>query len=152
MKWISLGASFTVHTVHNSQFNMKVSVFDTYVRKANSDTAHFDIIVPEGKNSLEEVIAFGKNYLESIGEVNRNIATTECQFCHIEEPTAEMLEDIGRQGYHVLVMEDIPAVLPTNPTRRNLIEHIRAKSMNLRFANFKGRTEDELREMVANLP
>lgn len=130
---------------------MKVSVFDTYVLKSNGDTAHFDILVPEGKNSFEEVIAFGKIYLESIGEANRNIATTECQFCHIEEPTAEMLEDIGRQGYHVLVMGDIPAVLPANPTRRNLIEHIRAQSMNLRFANFKGRTEEELWEMVRAL-
>ena len=131
---------------------MKVSVFDTYVRKSNGSTAHFDIIVPEGKHSLGEVIAFGKNYLQSLGEGERPISSAECQFCHIEEPTAEMLGDIGQQGYHVLEMEDIPAALPADPTRRQLIEHIRAKNVALRFANFQGRTAEELWGMIVTLP
>ncbi len=130
---------------------MKVSVFDTYVIKSNGDTAHFDIIVPEGKNSLEEVVAFGKNYLAAIGEGGRPISAAECQFCHIEVPTAEVLGDIGRQGYHVLEMEDIPAKLSANPTRRQLVEHVRARSGEMRFASFQGRTEGELWAMIGAL-
>lgn len=130
---------------------MKVTVFDTYVVKSNGDTAHFDIIVPEGQARFDVVVAYGKNYLASIGETGRDISASECQFCHIEEPTAEMLADIGQQGYHILEMEDIPAKLPANPTRRNLIEHVRAKSVELRFANFRGRTEAELWEMIGAL-
>ena len=129
---------------------MKVSVFDTYVLKSNGDTAHFDIIAPEGKNNLEEVIGFGKNYLDSIGEAGQNISAAECQFCHIEAPTQEMLEDIERQGYHILIMDDIPAALPVSPTRRNLIEHIRAKSVEFRFANFRGQNEEELLKIIAS--
>lgn len=130
---------------------MKVSVFDTYVVKTNGDTAHFDIIAPEGKNSLEEVIGFGKNYLASIGEAGQNISAAECQFCHIEAPTPEMLADIERQGYYVLIMGDIPAALPESPSRRNLIEYIRAKSVEFRFANFRGQTEEELWGMLERL-
>ena len=37
---------------------MPVSVFDTYVKKSNGDTLHFDIIIPEGKYNHEEVLAF----------------------------------------------------------------------------------------------
>jgi Domain of unknown function (DUF2024) len=97
---------------------MKVSVFDTYVLKSNGDTAHFDILVPEGKNSLKEVLAFGKNYLERLGVGGQPISEAKCRFCHIEEPTQEVLDSIEQQGFHVIVMDDIPAKLPDQPTRR----------------------------------
>ena len=127
---------------------MNVSVFDTYVLKSNGDTAHFDIIVPEGKNSLDEVLAFGKEYLHSLGEGDRPISAAECQFCHIEQPTQEMLESIGRQGYYILEMTDIPAKLQENPTRRQLIEHLRARCGELWFADFRGKDMGELLEFL----
>jgi Domain of unknown function (DUF2024) len=123
---------------------MKVSVFDTYVLKSNGSTAHFDILVPEEKNSLEEVLAFSKTHLERLGEGSQSISAAECQFCHIEEPTQEVLNSIEQQGFHVIVMDDIPAKLPDQPTRRQLIEHLRAKSEGLRFANFRGKTAEDL--------
>ncbi len=118
---------------------------------SNGDTAHFDILVPEGKNSLEEVLTFGKTYLESLDEGRQPISAAECQFCHIEEPTQEVLDSIEQQGFHIIVMEDIPAKLSDEPTRRQLIEHLRAKSEALRFANFKGKTEGDLWALVSEI-
>jgi hypothetical protein len=130
---------------------MKVSVFDTYVLKSNGDTAHFDILVPADKHSLEEVIAFGKKYLHSLGEGNQSISAAECQFCHIEEPTQAVLDGISQQGFYILEMDTIPKELPSAPTRRQLIEHIRANSSELRFADLRGKDEGVLRGVIDSL-
>ncbi|MEQ1744776.1 MAG: DUF2024 family protein [Saprospiraceae bacterium] len=128
---------------------MHVSVFDTYVRKPDGSTAHFDIIVPEGA-APEQVLAFGKNHLAASG-IAGDISAKECQFCHIEEPTADMLTDIERQGFYILALDDIPDVLPETPNRRQLIEHLRARSEAHRFANFRGVGEEEIRGILAEL-
>lgn len=130
---------------------MKVSVFDTYVLKSNGDTAHFDILVPADKHNLEDVIVLGKKYLHSLGEGSQSISAAECQFCHIEEPTQAVLDGISQQGFYILEMDTIPKELPVNPTRRQLIEHIRARSVELRFADFRGKDEVALKEIVASL-
>jgi len=128
---------------------MPVSVFDTYIRKPDGSTAHFDIIVPEGTDAFL-VLAFGQSYLAEAG-ISGALSTKECQFCHIEEPTPDMIADIGARGYHILAFEDIPADLPENPTRRQLIEHLRARSEEHRFANFRGVGEEEIRGILINL-
>ncbi|MFN0015375.1 MAG: DUF2024 family protein [Saprospiraceae bacterium] len=128
---------------------MQVSVFDTYIRKPDGFTAHFDIIVPEGTAS-EQVLAYGKTHLSAAG-VAGNISAKECQFCHIEEPTADMIADINRQGFHILAFDDIPAELPETPTRRQLIEHLRSRSEAHRFANFRGVGEEEIRGILTSL-
>lgn len=128
---------------------MPVSVFDTYIRKPDGSTAHFDVIVPDGTEA-EKVLAFGKIHLEETG-VTGEISAKECQFCHIEEPTPEMLADIGARGYHILTFDDIPADLPENPNRRQLIEHLRARSEAHRFANFRGVGEEEIRAILTQL-
>lgn len=128
---------------------MEVAVYDTYVVKPNGDTAHFDIIVPK-ETSLEEALAFGKKHL--IGQAPEGILSTEeCQFCHVETPTPEMIADIKKQGYFILEMDDIPANLPTKATRRQLIEHIRAHSVQHRFANFRAVQEQELWAILQGL-
>lgn len=129
----------------------KVAVFDTYVKRSDGDTVHFDIIVPYGKYSPEEVMAFGRQYLEYIGENSGAISAKECQFCHIEEPSADILDSIACKGYYILVMEDIPGLLPDNPSRTQLIQHIRANSEQHRFANFRGWDEARLRNLLAEL-
>lgn len=130
---------------------MKVAVFDTYVKKTNGDTAHFDIIVPDGRHGEDEVIAFGRRYLESIGEGRSTLSTRECQFCHIEDPSPVILESINREGYYILEMEDIPGKLPPMPGRTQLILHIRAHSEQHRFANFRGWDEERLQALLAEL-
>jgi len=128
---------------------MSVSVFDTYIRKPDGSTAHFDIIVPEGTGAAQ-VLAFGQMHLAD-SRISGIISMKECQFCHIEEPTPEVLADIEAQGYHILPFEDIPANLPENPTRRQLIEHLRARSEAHRFANFRGVSEEEIQGILSSL-
>ena len=86
---------------------MKVAVFDTYVKRSNGDLAHFDIIVPKGQYKHEEILDFGRQYLESINEKESQLTSEECQFCHIETPTQEIVDDILQKGYYILVMEDV---------------------------------------------
>ena len=128
---------------------MQVAVFDTYVLKPEGSTLHFDIIVPK-EISLEQVLEFGRLYLATVAPGGQ-ISARECQFCHIEEPTPEMIGGILREGYFILGFEDIPAELPAEPTRRQMIEHLRARSEAHRFANFRGVQEEELREMIRRL-
>lgn len=128
---------------------MQVSVFDTYIRKPDGSTFHFDVIVPK-ETPAEQVLTFGKAYIDA-NAPGGHISARECQFCHIEEPTPEMVSDILRQGYHILGFDDIPAVLPEQPTRRQLIEHIRANSEEHRFVNFRGVEEGALWEIIRGL-
>ncbi len=127
---------------------MKVAVFDTYVKKSNGDTAHFDIIVPEGRYADEEILEFGIQYLRKIGETGSQVSTKECRFCHVEEPTPQITQSIEDMGYYILEMEDIPATLPQQPTRRNLIQHLRAISEEHRFASFSGVPNEEVRRLI----
>jgi hypothetical protein len=86
---------------------------------------------------LEEVLTFGKTYLESFGEGRQPISAAECQLCHIEEPTQEVLDSIEQQGLHIIVMDDIPAKLPERPSRWQLVEDLRAKDYGLRILKAK---------------
>lgn len=88
---------------------MRVAVFDTYVKKSNGSLAHFDIIVPNGKHTIEEILAFGREYLDTINEGRAQLSTEECRFCHIEQPTPEIAQSINAKGYYILEMADIPA-------------------------------------------
>lgn len=67
---------------------MKVAVYDTYVVKKDGKTMHFDVIVPEGE-SHERVLAFGREYLKSVGQEGQALTARECEFCHVESASAE---------------------------------------------------------------
>jgi Domain of unknown function (DUF2024) len=136
---------------HQTASNMKVAVWDTYVKGQQGHVLHFDIIVPEALKDSATVFSFGKKYLETMGEPSASLSTQECQFCHIEAPSNDIVQDIQANGYHILEMDPIPATLPANPSRRDLIMHLRGHSAQFRFANFQGMTEDSLRKLVAEL-
>jgi hypothetical protein len=129
---------------------MKVDVWDTYVTKNDGNVMHFDIIVPENIKDRGMVYQFGKAYLASKNESGSHLDTDECQFCHIEEPTVEMLESIENKGYFILEMEEIPVVLPENPTRRQLILHLRAFHKAYRFASFVGKSMEDVQFLLKN--
>ena len=57
---------------------MKVAVYDTYVVKKDGKTMHFDVIVPEGE-SHERVLAFGREYLKSVGQEGQTLTTQGMQ-------------------------------------------------------------------------
>ena len=130
---------------------MKVSVFDTYVRRKDGVTMHFDIIVQKENASFEEVAWIGKKFLEVEGLQGATLTSKECEFCHIEEASDEIIAAIDQQGYYILKMENIPSDCPENPTRWQLILYIRATSSEYRFANFRGYTQEQLLELKEQL-
>ncbi|MEP2771431.1 MAG: DUF2024 family protein [Fulvivirga sp.] len=83
---------------------MKVSVFDTYVKKPSGGMMHFDIIVPEN-TPVDKVFEFGKNYLEIKGVGSEALQTQLCNFCHVEHLQEHMAEDIDKKGYYILEMQ-----------------------------------------------
>ena len=127
---------------------MQTAVWDTYVKKKDGNVMHFDIIVPDSIKDEQVIYGYGKTYLAKNGETESSLDMEECRFCHIEEPTPEMKEAINTQGYYILEMDEIPATLPLNPLRRDLILYIRAHYKEYRFANFQGKTTEEIQHLL----
>lgn len=128
---------------------MSVAVWDTYITKKNGDAMHFDIIVPDTMTEAATIYKYGKAYLKSKNEAEASLESQECQLCHIESPTTEMLDSINQQGYFILEMEDISATLPPNPSRRDLILHLRSFYKDYRFADFKGKTLEDVQGLLS---
>ncbi|QSE96342.1 DUF2024 family protein [Fulvivirga lutea] len=83
---------------------MQAAVYDTYVTKKDGNLMHFDIVVPA--NELpKKVLIYGQNYLESKNQQGQSITTKECQFCHIEEASPEMIRSFSEQGYFIIEMQ-----------------------------------------------
>lgn len=122
---------------------MKVAVWDTYVPSKNGDVLHFDIIVPI-ETEQAQVYQYGKTYLNNIQQPDDELNAAKCQMCHVEQPTDTMLHAIAQQGYYILELGQIPAHLPTNPSRTDLILHLRAHYLDLRFADFSQKSLDEI--------
>lgn len=129
---------------------MNIAVWDTYVKKKDGSVMHFDIIAPEAIKA-EKIHEYGRAYLVVKNEAESRLDIEECQFCHIEEPTPEMKAAIDKQGYYILEMDEIPATLPPNPSRRDLILHLRAHYEQYRFMDFKEKSIEEIQNMVATL-
>jgi hypothetical protein len=84
---------------------MKVSVFDTYVIKKDGTTMHFDILVPENEKDELKIQFYGHAYLEEKGQGGQVLTSKECRFCHIEQASDKVLEDIRKRGYSIVEME-----------------------------------------------
>lgn len=86
---------------------MKVSVWDTYVKKHDGSIMHFDILVPDSiKDDFGKVKEFGREYLGSKLGVGDDLSTNECQFCHIEQALDKVIKDIESRGYSIVEMEN----------------------------------------------
>lgn len=85
---------------------MQVAVWGTYVRRKNGTVMHFDVIVPEHIKSETEVLAFGRQYLETKGEAGQPLTAKECRYCHMEKATPEIESCIKGKGYFILEMEN----------------------------------------------
>ena len=112
-------------------------------------TLHFDIIVPEEVKDAAAIYMYGKKHLEAIGEPPAELSTEQCQFCHIETPSEDIIQAIGGKGFYILEMEDIPTLLPENPSRRDMILHLRAHHQQYRFASSRGVDDGALKQMIA---
>jgi hypothetical protein len=84
---------------------MKVSVYDTYVTKKDGNIMHFDILVPTNMSDTEKIYDFGRTYLAEKQQTGQPLTTKECRFCHIEQASTEVINDIERQGFSIIEME-----------------------------------------------
>jgi hypothetical protein len=130
---------------------MKAAVWDTYVKKQDGNVIHFDVVVPDYITDSSVVYKYAGEYLISgnLSEVELN--TKNCQFCHIESITDTIKNDIESKGFHIIEMEEIPSQLPHNPTRREMILYLRAHCENYRYADFREKSEEEIRQIIQKL-
>ena len=83
---------------------MKVAVYDTHVTKKNGGIMHFDIVVPE-EMPPEQVLEFGKQYLQTVGQAGQPLSAKECEFCHREQARPAVEQSIRERGFHIVEME-----------------------------------------------
>ncbi len=85
---------------------MKVSVWDTYVQRKDGKTMHFDVLVPSNFNNEKQIIDFGNSYLSNKAYETQEIITEKCNFCHIETAPKSVVDDISKNGYSIIEMEN----------------------------------------------
>lgn len=84
---------------------MKISVWDTYVTKADGNIMHFDILVPSELKDAAAVIQYGREYLKKKGQGDQRLSTNECRYCHSENASPSIEQTIQQHGYAILEME-----------------------------------------------
>lgn len=127
---------------------MKVAVWDTYVRKPDGAVMHFDVVVPDTIQEANIIYDYARKWLEGKIAAEAVLNTENCQFCHIEHLTTEMKAAIEASGYSIIEMEDIPPTLPEQPSRRDMILHLRGHFPVWRYADFKEKTTAEIMEII----
>ncbi|WP_456438611.1 DUF2024 family protein [Psychroserpens sp.] len=85
---------------------MKVSVWDTYVQRKDGKTMHFDVLVPSDFNNENKIIDFGNTYLSNKTFETQELTTKLCNFCHIETAPEPVVDDISKNGYSIIEMEN----------------------------------------------
>lgn len=85
---------------------MKVSVWDTYVKREDGALMHFDILVSSAQTDEQIILKYGKEYLSRKSFATCGLKAKECRFCHIEYATTQTIEDINKKGYAIIEMEN----------------------------------------------
>lgn len=130
---------------------MKAAVWDSYLKKANGNVLHFDVVVPDNSSESAIVYKYAYEYLKSKGIDGAEINVKNCQFCHIESLTDKMRSDIESKGFHIIEMDEIPSELPDKPTRREMILFLRAHYDEYRYADFRDKTNIQIMQIIQEL-
>ena len=85
---------------------MKISVWDTYVKREDGSTMHFDILVPSDITDEQTIFSFGLHYLKTKPFQTNQLTAKECRLCHIEQATEEIITTIEKKGYSIIEMEN----------------------------------------------
>ena len=85
---------------------MKIAVWDTYVKREDGSTMHFDILAPSTITDEQIIFAYGKDYLRNKPFKTDTLSAKECRLCHIEDATDEMIALIEKQSYSIIEMEN----------------------------------------------
>ena len=90
---------------HNNT-KMKVAIWDTYVPKKDGSTMHFDIVAPENVRDTNLIYSYGKSYLARKNQAGQPLSSKECRFCHIETLRPQWVEEIEKNGFFIIEMEN----------------------------------------------
>lgn len=85
---------------------MEIAVWDTYVTRKDGQIMHFDILVDKAEKDRNKVFEFGKEYLKNIMQEGQKLSTNECNFCHIEKAPEHIENQIIKNGYAIIEMEN----------------------------------------------
>ena len=85
---------------------MKVSVWDTYVERDGGKIMHFDILVSSQLKNEQIIFDYGKEFLKSKSFHTGDLSSKECKFCHIEQASNEVINNIKNNGFHIIEMEN----------------------------------------------
>lgn len=85
---------------------MKIAVWDTYVKRADGIIMHFDILVDSTLNNAQKVFEYGQIYLNTKSFKTGKVTSKECLFCHIEQPTDKVKTEIVTKGFSIIEMEN----------------------------------------------
>ena len=85
---------------------MKVSVWDTYVEREGNKIMHFDILVSSELKNEQIIFGYGREYLKSKSFHTGDLSSKECKFCHIEQASNEVINNINSNGFHIIEMEN----------------------------------------------
>ena len=76
---------------------MKVSVWDTYVKRVDGKLMHFDILVSSNLNNEQTILNFGNHYLKNKPFKTNQLTSNECRLCHVEQATEAMISSIEKK-------------------------------------------------------
>jgi hypothetical protein len=85
---------------------MKVSVWDTYIKREDDRVMHFDILVPSDLTDEHKIFSYGADYLQSKAIEGKELTTKECKFCHVANASDEVVTAIEQNGYFIIEMEN----------------------------------------------
>ena len=85
---------------------MEVSVWDTYVERADGKVMHFDILVPSDLDDTDTIFGYGKQYLTTKTFKTGKLSSAECRFCHMQSAPPAVVEGIELEGYFIIEMEN----------------------------------------------
>lgn len=86
---------------------MKVAVWDTYVnRKDGVGVMHFDILVPDWLEDRSQIEAIAREYLASKQFETDEFTMERCLFCHVEQVTAQVEQEIEQFGYSIIELSN----------------------------------------------
>lgn len=85
---------------------MKIAVWDTYVTRKDGKIMHFDILADETIKDENQIFEYGKNYLTRKMQEGQLITSKECTFCHIEKASDEVEQEVLKNGFLIIEMEN----------------------------------------------
>jgi hypothetical protein len=67
---------------------------------------HFDILVNEEQKDENQIFKYGKTYLKSRMQDGQQLTSKECNFCHIDQASDDVEQQILKNGFFIIEMEN----------------------------------------------